>query len=48
MKTELNKKNNQITVVIDVSYMVENNVARDFIRDEHASTFFNIKELSAF
>ena len=44
MKTELNKKNNQITVVIDVSYMVENNVARDFIRDEHASTFFNIKD----
>ena len=43
MKTELNKKNNQTTVVIDVSYMVENNVARDFIRDEHASTFFNIK-----
>ena len=44
MKTELNKKNNQTTVVIDVSYMVENNVARDFIRDEHASTFFNIKD----
>ena len=44
MKTELNKKNNQTTVVIDVSYRVENNVARDFIRDEHASTFFNIKD----
>ena len=29
MKTELNKKNNQTTVVIDVSYEVENNVARD-------------------
>ena len=44
MKTELNKKNNQTTVVIDVSYEVENNVARDFVRDEHASTFFNLKD----
>ena len=44
MKTELNKKNNQTTVVIDVSYEVENNVARDFVRDEHATVFFNLKD----
>ena len=44
MKTELNKKNNQTTVVIDVSYEVENNVARDFVRDEHATTFYNLKD----
>ena len=44
MKTELNKKNNQTTVVIDVSYVVENNLARDFVRDEHAPTFFNLKD----
>ena len=31
MKTELNKKNNQTTVVIDVSYEVENNVALSLI-----------------
>ena len=45
MKTELNKKNNQTTVVIDVSYEVENNVARDFVRDEHATVFFNLNGL---
>ena len=44
MKTELNKKNNQTTVVIDVSYQVENNVARDFVRDEHATVFYNLKD----
>ena len=44
MKTELNKKNNQTTVVIDVSYEVENNVARDFVRDEHATAFYNLKD----
>ena len=44
MKTELNKKNNQTTVVIDVTYEVENNVARDFVRDEHATTFYNLKD----
>ena len=44
MKTELNKKNNQTTVVIDVSYHVENNVARDFVRDEHATVFYNLKD----
>ena len=44
MKTELNKKNNQTTVVIDVSYKVENNVARDFVRDEHATVFYDLKE----
>ena len=44
MKTELNKKNNQTTVVIDVSYEVENNVARDFVKDEHATVFYNLKD----
>ena len=44
MKTELNKKNNQTTVVIDVSYEVENNVARDFVRDEHATVFYDLKD----
>ena len=44
MKTELNKKNNQTTVVIDVSYKVENNVARDFVRDEHATVFYDLKD----
>ena len=38
------QKNNQTTVVIDVSYEVENNVARDFVRDEHATVFFNLKD----
>jgi len=44
MKTELNKKNNQTTVVIDVSYVVENKIARDFIKDEHATVFYNLKD----
>tara|TARA_X000000368_G_scaffold120193_1_gene94165 strand:+ start:634 stop:1026 length:393 start_codon:yes stop_codon:yes gene_type:complete len=44
MKTELNKKNNQTTVVIDVSYAVENKIARDFVKDEHATVFYNLKD----
>ena len=44
MKTELNKKNNQTTVVIDVSYVVENKIARDFVKDEHATVFYNLKD----
>ena len=45
MKKQLNKDNKQVTVIVDVSYSIENiNEIKSFIRDEQCPLFFNLED----
>ena len=44
MKKELNKKSNQVTVLVQGSYTVDNDVLKKFIREEQCPLFYKIDD----
>ena len=44
MKKELNKKSNQVTVLLQGSYNVDCEVLKKFIREEHCPLFYNLDD----
>ena len=44
MKKELNKKSNQVTVLLQGSYNVDSEVLKKFIREEHCPLFYSLDD----
>ena len=44
MKRKLHKPNNNVTVIIDVSFTESTDVVNQYIRDEQCPVFFNLKD----
>ena len=44
MKKELNKKSNQVTVLLKGSYTVDSDVLKKFIREEHCPLFYSLDD----
>ena len=44
MKKELNKKSNQVTVLLQGSYTVDSDVLKKFIREEHCPLFYSLDD----
>ena len=44
MKKKLNKKSNQVTVLVQGSYTVESDVLKKFIREEQCPLFYRIND----
>ena len=44
MKRELNKKSNQVTVLLQGSYTVGSDVLKKFIREEHCPLFYSLDD----
>ena len=44
MKKELNKKSNQVTVLVQGSYTVDSDVLKKFIREEHCPLFYSLDD----
>ena len=45
MKKELNKKSNQVTVLLQGSYNLDSDVLKKFIREEHCPLFYSLDDL---
>ena len=44
MKKELNKKSNQVTVLLQGSYTVDSDELKKFIREEHCPLFYSLDD----
>ena len=44
MKRKLHTPNNNVTVIIDVSFTESTDVVNQYIRDEQCPVFFNLKD----